>query len=336
MAQRARSWSILVVLSALAAAPSARADDGDQAAKAEARRYAEEGIAFHESGNESAAVQSFTRAFQVLGAPTVGIRLARSLASLGRLIEAKNVYQTVIVTPMKKDDPPVFRQALTDAGAELAQLTPRIPTLEITLAEGLTSPTLDGAPVSLDALGKPTPLDPGTHHVSAVGAIPEAPVLHERDQLKLLLHAAIAAAKPTEIAPPPASGLGFRRIAGISSLGLAGASLVVGIVGSAQATSITNDPAFKAYRASTVTSNVCVSAAFGGDHPDAAIAALCGRASAAERLQAIFYPAVAVFGGVGAYLLLTSGKPTSPRAVQAHFTPYLGPGAAGLDVTGTF
>lgn len=336
MAQRVRSWSILVVLAALAAAPSARADDSDQSPKAVARRYAEEGIAFHESGNEAAAAQSFTRAYQVLGAPTVGIRLARSLASLGRLIEAKKVYQAVIATPVKKDDPPVFRQALTDAGAELALLTPRIPTIELTLAAGLTSPTLDGAPVSLDALGKPTPLDPGAHHVSAVGAAPEAPVLHEGDQLKLLLHAPIAAATPTVIAPPPGSSMDWRRIGGISGLGLAGASLVVGIVGSLQANSVTNDPAFKAFRAATVTSNVCVSAAFGGDHPDAAIAALCGRASGAERLQAIFYPAVAVFGGLGAYLLLTSGKPASAPAAQAKVAPYIGPEGAGFAATGTF
>jgi hypothetical protein len=335
-AQRVRSWPFLVVLAALCAAPSARADDAD--ARALARRYAEEGIAFHDSGNELAAVKSFTRAYEVVGAPTVGIRLARSLANLGRLIEAEKVYRAVIATRVKKDDPPVFNQAVTDAGAELARLTPRIPTLELTLSPGVTSPLLDTAPVALDTIGRPFPVDPGPHRISGVGATPEVPTLHEGDHLKLLLRASASAATPVPAAPVPSppSTLNWRRIAGISGLGLAGASLVVGVVGSAQANAVGNDPAFKAYRTSTVTSNVCVSAAFGGDHPDAAITALCGKAARSELLQAIFYPAFAVFGGAGAYLLLTSGKATSAPPAQAHFTPYVGPGAAGLDITGTF
>jgi hypothetical protein len=325
-----RSRSILLALAVLLAAPSARAQDYDQAAKDVARRYAEEGIAAHEHGDYPAAVQSFTKAYRVLGAPTVGIRLARSLAKLGRLIEARKVYEGVIATPVKKDDPPVFAQAVTDARAELAELGPRIPTLEITLAPGVSSPMLDGAAVAPDALGKPTPIDPGAHRVGGLGAAPEAPVLQERDHRKLLLH------PPLATATPPASDVNWRRITGISGLGLAGVSLIVGVAESLKANSVATDPDFVRYRNSTVTNDVCVSAAAGGDHPDAGIAALCDKAFTAELLQAIFYPAAAVFGGVGTYLLLTSGKPPSPPAVTAHFSPRVGPGIAGFDVTGTF
>ena len=155
-----RSWSILLALSVLVAAPSAGANDSDQAAKDVARRYAEEGIAFHEGGNVAAAVASFTRAFQALAVPTIGIRLARSLVKVGRLVEAKKVYQVVVATRVKKDDPSVFNQAVTDADAELKELEPRIPTLELTIAAGVSSPTLDGSAVPVDTLGKPAPWTP--------------------------------------------------------------------------------------------------------------------------------------------------------------------------------
>lgn len=326
-----RSRSILLALSVLLAAPSARAEDYDQAAKDVARRYAEEGMAYHDLGEDAAAVLSFTRAYRVLGAPTVGIRLARSLVALGRLIEAKKTYQAVIATPVKKDDPPVFTQAVTDARAEVLALEPRIPTLELTIAPGVTSPMLDGAPVSPDTLGKPTPIDPGAHRVGGLGAVPEAPVLREREHVKLVLHGPISTP-----APPPGPAADWRRIAGISGLGLAGASLIVGVVGSVQASSVSNDPLFTAYANKTVTNDVCVSSSGGGPDHDASVAALCDKAVVGERLQAIFYPAVIVFGGVGTYLFLTSGKSTTPPVALTHFSPYVGRHAAGLDVTGTF
>lgn len=326
-----RSRSILLALSVLLAAPSARAEDYDQAAKDVARRYAEEGMAYHDLGEDAAAVLSFTKAYRVLGAPTIGIRLARSLVALGRLIEAKKTYQAVIATQVKKDDPPVFTQAVTEASAEVLALEPRIPTLELTIAPGVTSPRLDGVPVSPDTLGRPTPIDPGTHRVGGLGAVPEAPVLREREHMKLLLHGPISTP-----APPPGPAADWRRIAGISGLGLAGASVIVGVIGSVQAVSVTNDPAFTDYAGHTVTNDVCASSAAGGDHPDVLVATLCNKAVGSELLQAIFYPAAIAFGGAGTYLLLTSGKSTTPPAPRAHFSPYVGPHAAGLNVTGTF
>ncbi|MEP7127070.1 MAG: hypothetical protein ABJE95_39420 [Byssovorax sp.] len=338
MNERARdstSWSLLLALALLLAAPQARAEDYDQATKDAARRYAEEGIAFHERGKEIEAVESFTRAFRVLGAPTVGIRLARSLSLVGRLREARQVYQVVIATRLKKDDPAVFGQAVTDARAELAALEPRIPTLELTLAPGVTSPTLDGAPVSADTLGKPTPIDPGEHHIGGVGAVPEVKTVQEREQIKLTLLAPGAAPPAPPSPQPPANPASdWRRIAGISGLGLAGASVIGAVVGSALAGSVKNDPAFDAYRRQSPTAtNVCT---LPGTASQPNIESLCSKATTGERLQVILYPAAAVLGGVGAYLLFTSGRPAPAPPARAQITPYGGPNAAGLEVTGTF
>ena len=160
--------------------------------------------------------------------------------------------------------------------------------------------------------------------------MPEAPVLHEREHLKLTLTASPASP------PPPALPVNWRRILGISGLGVAGASLVVAVVGSFQARSVASDPAFLSYTSTSTAEDVCVSAAFGGDQPNAAISALCAKGHGAELRQAIFYPAFVVLGGVGTYLFLTSGKPSSPPAARTQFSPYIGPHTAGIDVIGTF
>ena len=329
-----RSRSILLALSLVLAAQSARADDYDQAAKDLARGYAEEGIALHESGDYSAAVQSFTKAYRVLGAPTVGIRLARSLAKLGRLVEAAKAYQAVIDTPVKKSDPPVFAQAVTDAGAELAALKPRIPTLKITVAPGVTSPTLDGKPIAEGELGQPVAIDPGAHRVGGIGAAPEALELREGESATLALKAQSSAVTAT--ATQPGSGMGWRRIAGISGVGLAGVSLVVGVVGSLQVNSTTNDPEFDAARRAYPTSNdVCV-AAVSDPRFRSVIESTCSKGKTGTTLQLVFYPAALVLGGVGTYFLLTSGKSSSPKPAQVQFLPHVGVNAGGLDVIGSF
>lgn len=324
------SRSILLALSLVLVARSARAEDDVQAAKDVARQHAEVGIALHERGAYTAAVQSFTRAYRIMGAPTVGIRLARSLTKLGRLVEAAKTYQRVIETPVKKEDPPVFAQAVTDARAELAALTPRIPTLMLSLAPGVTSPRLDGIPVAADALGKPAPIDPGMHRVGGIGAAPEALDLHEGERATLVLQ--VPAAAP----PPPGPGRDWRRIAGISGAGLAGVSLVVGVVGSLQVRSAVTDPVFVTYSETTVTNDVCVTAAAPGPDRSAAVDDLCKKAYTGVLVQAVFYPAAIVLGGVGTFLILTSGKGTSPRAAQVQLLPHFGPQAGGLDLIGTF
>ncbi len=321
----------LVLVSVLLGARSARADDYDQAAKDVARRYAEEGIAFHDKGDYPAAVVSFGRAYRVLGAPTIGIRLGRSLVKLGRLIEGKRAYEAVIATPLKQGDPPVFAEAVTDARAELVDLSPRIPTLELAIETGVTSPTLDGSPVPPAALGRALPIDPGTHRASGLGAMPEALVVHERDRLKLMLRSA-----PEAPLPPPEQGLGWRRIVGFSSAGLGVVSLTVGIIGSLRVHAAGSDPAYQQYASTVVTSDVCASSSAGGDHPDAKVASLCVKGGTGEALEAVFYTAAVVFGVAGAVLIVTGGQRSSPSPAQVHLVPHAGPGTAGLDVIGSF
>jgi len=327
-----RTRSILLALSLLLVAPTARAAEDDQAARDVARRYAEEGIAAHDHGDYGAAVQSFTKAYRVLGVPTVGVRLARSLVKLGRLVEATKAYESVLAAPVKKSDPPVFAQAVTEATAELASLTPRIPTLELTVASGVTSPMLDGSPISASTLGKPTLIDPGSHRLSGLGATPELLVLHEGEHASRALQ--VAAQAPPPPPPPAVPGPSFRRIAGISSAGLAGASLVVGVFGSITVNSVMSDPELEALRHRYPGSaDACASAAAESDLKGRS---LCNRGNTAVTLQVVFYPAAIVFGAVGTYLILTSSKGSSTPPTQVQLFPHIGPHAGGLEVTGTF
>ena len=327
-----RIRSVLLSLALLLAAPSAHAEEDDQAARDVARRYAEEGIAAHDHGDYAAAVQSFAKAYRVLGAPTVGIRLARSLVKLGRLVEGAKAYQSVLATPVKKSDPPVFAEALAEAGVELAALTPRIPTLEVTAPAGVTSPRLDGQVISAATLGKPTPVDPGTHRLSGLGATPEQVVLREGEHASRALQA--AAGEPLSPSPSAGTGPNWRRIAGISSAGLGGVALVVGVIESLRANSVNSNPEFQHYRMQhPASSNVCNDAEA---ENNSSIASVCHRGATAQTLQFVFYPAALVLGGVGTYLILTSGKGSSPPPMQVQLLPHIGPGAGGLDVTGTF
>jgi hypothetical protein len=319
-----------LALSLLLAAPPARAAD-DQAARDVARRYAEDGMASHDHGDYGAAVESFTRAYRVLGAPTIGVRLARSLVKLGRLIEAKAAYQGVVATPVKKSDPPVFTQAITEARAELASLTPRIPTLELTVAPGVSSPTLDGSPLAPSSLGNPTPLDPGSYRLSGLGATPEVLVIREGEHATRVLQAA-----PPPPPPPPPAGAGpsVRRIAGISAAGLSVASVVVGVVESLAVNSIHSSTTFDAYRRLHAGSeDVCVDAV---KEVRADILSICRKGTTAVTLQFVLYPAALVLGGVSTYLLLTSPQGTSSPAARVQLVPHFGPQAGGLAVTGTF
>jgi hypothetical protein len=286
----------LVALSLLLSAASARAEDYDQAAKDLARGYAEEGIAQHDHGEYAAAVQNFTKAYRVLEVPTVGIRLARSQAKLGRLIEAEKTYQSVIDAPVKKTDPSVFAQAVLDARAELAELSPRIPTLQINFSPGVTSATLDGSPVAFDMIGTPMPINPGDHHIGGVGALPEVLLIRERDHVSLKLR--VSEKEPDD------GEVNWRRIAGISTAGLGGVALGVGVATSIKTSLAADSPVHE------------------------------GQTSI--ELQFVFYSAALVLGGVGTFLIATSGKSSSPKPVQVRLLPHISPQAGGLNVIGTF
>ncbi|MEZ4311890.1 MAG: hypothetical protein R3F14_27995 [Polyangiaceae bacterium] len=98
-----------------------------------ARKIAEEGLTLYDSARYAEALDRFDRAAALVQAPTMGLMAARSLVKLGRLVEASARYASVTEMPLAPGASDAFKQALTDAAAERKSLTPRIPTLTLTL-----------------------------------------------------------------------------------------------------------------------------------------------------------------------------------------------------------
>lgn len=152
----------------LLSAPAAYAQDPSPQDLASAREIGKQAVSDYKDGKYSEALDGFTRAHQLVHLSTTGLWRARSLAHLGRLVEASEQY--LEVRRMKLDDKAsdTHRKALDEAAAERKALLKRIPRLTIDVGGPLpddVTVTLDGAPVSAALVGAPQLVDPGKHAV---------------------------------------------------------------------------------------------------------------------------------------------------------------------------
>jgi hypothetical protein len=155
---------------AIAFAASPVLAEADDATAAAARELAVQGRTAYGAGDYARARELFHRAHEMVGAPTLAVYEARSLARLGRLVDAIVVYRSTLTEPVDASAPEQFHRALADAGRELADLESRVPSLAISLkgasaTDASARVSIDGAAVDPGTLGKPTPLDPGSHRV---------------------------------------------------------------------------------------------------------------------------------------------------------------------------
>ncbi|WP_437328395.1 tetratricopeptide repeat protein [Sorangium sp. So ce381] len=131
--------------------------------KAAAIALADQGWAHYKAGRYAEAINAFREAEQRIHAPTFLLMVARCYVQMGRLLEARAVYQHIVDEKLAPGAPPEFVAAQADARKELAAMQMRIPTVEIveagTLPETLKL-TLDGLPIDLSV---PVQRDPGNH-----------------------------------------------------------------------------------------------------------------------------------------------------------------------------
>jgi len=104
--------------------------------------------------------------------PTLGVRAARCLEKLGRLVEASERYLKTTALAIDESLPLAFqeaqRTAQAEAAAERAALLPRIATLLITFDRVAPDRLeLDGRPLQLASLGVTRAIDPGVHVIVA-------------------------------------------------------------------------------------------------------------------------------------------------------------------------
>jgi len=160
-------FAVAVALPALLTQP-AHAQAVDDATRAAARKLGSAGLNAFQEHDYATASDKLGKAFHFLQAPSLGLWSARALEKLGKLIEAQERYVKVTRLEIDSGDAEVQEQARTEAAADLAALSSRIPSIVVQV-EG-TSPsqvsvTVDGTALSSELVGEAWPVNPGLHHV---------------------------------------------------------------------------------------------------------------------------------------------------------------------------
>jgi hypothetical protein len=167
-------WEKLALCAALVAvAPLARAASAPSAANEQltaARALADAGLQLFEQGDYATALERFRSAEQIVHAPPHLLFMAKAQAKLGRLLEARKLYEQLGTEKIAAHSPDAFREAQREGATDLAALKPRIPSLRIALRGAgaeLATVAIDGAPVERSALAGPIEVDPGSRKVVA-------------------------------------------------------------------------------------------------------------------------------------------------------------------------
>jgi hypothetical protein len=338
--------ALLLATPALATAQVGTSEQASDAERSVARQLTVSGLEALDKKDFAAAETAFARAVTIFWAPTIGLGLARARAGLGKLVSAQEAYSRVAHTTVTPDASAAFKEAIASARRELDLLSPRVPTVAITVT-GASAPevTVDTDVVSAATLGFPRPADPGRHVIRARahGYLPaEVTVtlteqMHEKVSLVLKLDPNAPNAMETGPAPvnPPAAeptvpqaatpqGWTSQRRAAVVTGGAGVVGLVIGGVFGGMAASL------KGNLSSECPNNVCFTQQAKNDHASANSDALIATI-------AIPVGAAAVAAGVGLYLL--SGGKSSKQddaAKTAHVVPMLGPQGGGLSLVGMF
>src|SRR5262249_34287191 len=146
-------------------------------------------------------------------APPHLLFMARCRAKLGKLVEARDLYQRVISEELGKNAPGPFQEAQADARTERAALESRLASVRVTIRGPADARvTIDDAPA---AAGERIALDPGQHRIAATagGSPPVNKTVTLREgagteevELTLGAPAAERASEGSEAPPPPVRG----------------------------------------------------------------------------------------------------------------------------------
>ena len=273
----------------------------------------------YERHDYPASVVLFKRASVSAPSLTIRLYLARSRAAMGQLLDAAADYRSVIAGAKAVEANPSERQAIADARDELAQLRPRIPSIEVALGEAEQRSrnlrlVMDGR---LITFGVPLPVDPGQHQVIASDAEGEQSRLRfdiaegEAKTMGMSWISGRANRKPEQVS----GGSSARRTWGVVALTVGATGLGIGTV--------TGIAAMTRYSAAEAhcPANRCTQ---GPAYPE--------DASAFRTLRTISAAGYIVGGaGIGTWLglLLTTPKATTEHPKVSPWTPVVGMGSAG-------
>lgn len=135
-----------------------------------ARRLGMEGQIALKKSDFDLAADRFERANDLVPAPSFLVRLARARIGQGRLVEAYEIYRTIIREGVGPDKPDPFKRALAEAQQEVKGLEPRLAWVSVDVVgvrPDQAQVSLNGSVIPSAALGAQRPMDPGLLHVEA-------------------------------------------------------------------------------------------------------------------------------------------------------------------------
>lgn len=151
----------------------AQAPQPSAADRTTARRLGIEGQIALKKRDFDTAADRFERANDLVSAPSFLVRLAKARVGQGRLVEAYEIYRTIIREGVEPDNPQAFKLALTEAQEEVKSVEPRLAWVTINVVganPNQVEVSLNGSLIPSAALGAQRPADPGTLRVQAKAA----------------------------------------------------------------------------------------------------------------------------------------------------------------------
>jgi hypothetical protein len=236
-ALHARRFGVLLGCALQLCVASAHAEE-DAEKRTAARDLATQGAQAFDAGQYAEASDFFRRAHALVGAPSIALMQARSLAKIGRLLEAVDVYEQTARFKLADDAPEAYVTAVHTAVTEVEEVRVRLPRLKLTVVGASSTEvpqvTIDDKPTADALVGVARPVDPGPHKfaVRVAGQVRAAREVNLNEgqsyQVDLDIRPVQPVAKPAAepVAPPSPRST---RSSSLRTLGFVG--LGVGAVG---------------------------------------------------------------------------------------------------------
>ena len=311
-------------------AVTARAQDIDPQLRQAALELATSGDALFASGSYAAALEKFTRASELVTAPTLMVRQAECLEKLARLVEAAEAYRKAAQFPVGDNATEPFRLAVATANGRIAAIEARTSHLELIVQApdpDAVLVTLNDQPLSAPQRQKALELNPGRYRVRATAGSQSAfeeVTLEEGSRRQVTLRLFPVAVSPTlpssrpstmrdSRAPEAKPNTSLVPTLGWISLGVGAAGLLTGIGTGIEVFHLKHD-----LDKSGCTNSVC------GPEQQ-------GDVRTYNSLRVVSASGFVV-GGVGLAVgsALLYFAPRTERAGRKHLAPWVGIGSAGL------
>jgi hypothetical protein len=167
MLRPAKLLLALFVTTAICSASTAYADPAESE-RERARDLVYHGDMLFAEKRYGEALEAYSTADEIMKVPTTGIEVAKTLASLGRLVEAREVAAGVEAFATKELEPEPFAQARQRATLLVRELDARIPTVALEIVPRVKTRLIlvDKQPVPDSRSWSPIRMDPGRHIIS--------------------------------------------------------------------------------------------------------------------------------------------------------------------------